>query len=107
MYASKGETAKSIGAFTKALSLDPRHLEAHYNLANMYFDAGNFELAIVHFQVATEIDPNFSEAWYNLGLAFASNKQSKLALEAYLKYKKLSTSIKPDKPTDAWFRSLD
>lgn len=106
MYASQGETVKSIGAFTKALSLDPRHLESHYNLANMYFDAGNFELAIIHYQVATEIDESFSEAWYNLALAFASNNQSRDALEAYLNYKKLDSMDSNDKPTDAWFESL-
>lgn len=106
MYASQGETAKSIGAFTKALSLVPRHLESHYNLANMYFDAGNFELAIIHYQIATEIDDAFSEAWYNLALAFASNNQSRDALEAYMSYKKLDSTASNDRPTDAWFDSL-
>ena len=89
IYAGKGETAKAIGAFTKALSLQPRHLEAHYNLANVYFDANNYDLAIVHYEVAVEIDPEFSDAWFNLTIAFIATKMHKKAMDAYLQYRKL------------------
>ncbi len=89
IYAARGETSKSIGAFTKALSIDPRHLESHFNLANIYFDAGNFDLSIVHYEVALEIDPGFGDAWFNLSLAYTSLKNYKKAFDAFLKYKKL------------------
>ena len=75
LLAKKGETSKSIDAFTKALVIEPRHSESHYNLANMYFDAGNYELAKSHYEIALEIDPDFQEACYNVALSFiALNK---------------------------------
>lgn len=89
LYASRGETAKSIGALTKALSLNPRHLESHYNLANIYFDAGNYDLAIIHYEVALEIDPLFSDACFNLSLAYLSIKNHTKSFDAFLQFKKL------------------
>lgn len=92
LYASRGETAKSIGALTKALSMNPRHLESHYNLANIYFDAGNYDLAIIHYEVALEIDPLFSDAWFNLSLALLSIKNHTKSFDAFLQFKKLKPS---------------
>ncbi|MEZ4898933.1 MAG: tetratricopeptide repeat protein [Saprospiraceae bacterium] len=97
IYAGKGETAKAIGAFTKALSLEPRHLEAHYNLANVYFDAGNYDLAIVHYEVAVEIDADFSDAWFNLTIAYLATKMHKKAMDAYLNYRRLVPDDAEDK----------
>src|SRR5207249_11046943 len=34
----KGNTSKAFDCFTTSLKHDPRHSEAHYNLANLYFD---------------------------------------------------------------------
>ncbi|MCB0599593.1 MAG: tetratricopeptide repeat protein [Saprospiraceae bacterium] len=96
IYAGKGETAKAIGAFTKALSLQPRHLEAHYNLANVYFDASNYDLAIVHYEVALEIDPDFGDAWFNLTIAFLATKMHKKAMDAYLQYRRLVPADQED-----------
>lgn len=89
LYASRGDTAKSIGALTKALSLNPRHVESHYNLANVYFDASNYDLAIIHYEVALEIDAQFSDAWFNLSLAYLSLKNHTKSFDAFLQFKKL------------------
>lgn len=96
LYASRGETAKSIGALTKALSMNPRHLESHYNLANIYFDAGNYDLAIIHYEVALEIDSQFSDAWFNLSIAYLSLKNHLKAFDAFLQFKKLKPDEGPE-----------
>ena len=50
-----GKKAESIDCFTKSLKHDPRHFESHYNLANLYSEVENIELAKLHYQVASRI----------------------------------------------------
>src|SRR6266404_4447652 len=38
-----GKTIGALESFTQSLKNDPRHVEAHYNLANLYYDAGDFQ----------------------------------------------------------------
>ncbi|MEP6570643.1 MAG: MerR family transcriptional regulator, partial [Acidobacteriota bacterium] len=40
-----GDVGKALDNFTLALKHEPRHVEAHYNLGNLYFDAGQLPLA--------------------------------------------------------------
>ena len=37
----QGNTPKALDNFTLSLKSDPRHVEAHYNLGNLYYDAGD------------------------------------------------------------------
>ena len=53
-----GKTENAFDCFTKSLKEDPRHLESHYNLANLYFDMDNLRLAQQHYEIATQIDPS-------------------------------------------------
>ena len=73
-----------------SLELDPRHFEAHYNLANVYSEMGNFKLAKTHYEVSINIDPDFPNSYYNLGLVMISLKQYKEAIEVIDKYIYLS-----------------
>lgn len=84
------ELAKSIDYLTKCLELDPRHFEAHYNLANVYSEMGNLPLAKTHYQVSINIDPDFPNSYYNLGLVLISLKQYKEAISVIDKYIALS-----------------
>ncbi len=93
IHARKGTTAKAIDCFTRALIEDPRHTEAHYNLANMYYDAGNFPLAITHYEVAWEMEGAFPEIAYNLALAYLSNGQKNEAIDYFKMYMNI---CKPD-----------
>src|ERR1044071_9882676 len=43
-----GNVSKALDNFTLALKHEPRHVEAHYNLGNLYFDAGELPLARLH-----------------------------------------------------------
>lgn len=84
------ETVKAIDCFTNALKHDPRHFESHYNLANIYSEAGDFSLAILHYQIAREIEPGFPNVYYNLGLAHAMARDYRAAAEVLIKYKELA-----------------
>lgn len=90
LHARGGSTSKAIASFTKALVEDPSHLEGHYNLANMYYDAGNYYLAATHYEVALELDGAFAEIAFNLSLAHISLDQRDAAIAALEKYMKLT-----------------
>ena len=65
---------------------NPRHFEAHYNLANVYGDLGNFKLAKAHYEISIQIEPSFANNYFNLGLTLAMNKEYKQAAEALEQY---------------------
>ncbi len=87
LYSKNGNENEAIDAFTHCLKADPRHFEAHYNLANLFADLGNTALAKVHYQMSVTINPEFSNGYYNLGLILATNREFEEALDAFVKYK--------------------
>jgi tetratricopeptide (TPR) repeat protein len=76
----QGQTSKAVDSFSRCLAINSRHLEAHYNLANLYSDHGNQELAVLHYEMAIEIDPSYPNSYYNLALIFVSKKEYKSAI---------------------------
>jgi tetratricopeptide (TPR) repeat protein len=88
----KGSTAKAFDCFTTALKLDPRHSEAHYNLANLYFEVNDFRLAQIHYELAAEVDPVFANAYYNLALIQSINNDFARAIDTLTKYQQLSSA---------------
>ncbi len=81
--------SKAIDCFTKYLKADPRHFEAHYNLANVYAELGNLPLAKIHYQISIEIEPSFPNSYFNLGLTLAMNKEIEEAIRSLHTYKAL------------------
>jgi tetratricopeptide (TPR) repeat protein len=89
LESERGKTVKAFDCFTKCLQHDPRHVEAHYNLANLYFEQNDFRLAQFHFEIAIEIDPEFANAYFNLALVQEINANDGAALQTLGKYKRL------------------
>jgi tetratricopeptide (TPR) repeat protein len=86
----RGNIAKAFDCFTTALKHDPRHSEAHYNLANLYFDVNDFRLAQVHYEIAREVNPAFANVYFNLALVQAINGGPAAALASLSKYQELA-----------------
>jgi len=80
---------RAIDHFTMSLKHDPRHVEAHYNLANLYYDAGDFPLARLHYEAAAQIEPNFSLVYYNLSLVYHRLNDFPSASAALERYREL------------------
>lgn len=80
---------QAIDYFTKSLKDDPRHYEAHYNLANLYAEIGDLPLAKIHYQMAITIEPDFPNSYFNLALTLAMNKDAQGAINALLIYRDL------------------
>lgn len=90
LESQEGNTTKAIDCFTKCLRYEPRHFESHYNLANLYADVGNYNLAKVHYEVSIEMEPTFPNSYFNLGLVLAMSKQFKDAVKVLHRYKEMT-----------------
>jgi len=86
----EGAHAKAIDCFTNCLKIDPRHFEAHYNLANLYGEIGNFPLAKAHYEISIQLEPVFPNSYFNLGLTFAMNKEFDKAIKAIKQFRKIA-----------------
>jgi len=95
-----GKTEEAFDAFTKSLELNPRHLESHYNLANLYFDVDNLRLARQHYEIAAKIDPDFPNIYFNLGLVLAIAEDLQGAIRALDRYKDLVRPGEAEKAED-------
>jgi len=85
----QGNTARAFDCFATSLKHSPRHLEAHYNLGNLYFEVNDFRLAQVHYEMAGEVDPSFANIHFNLALVQAINNDLAAAITALGKYQAL------------------
>ena len=94
--AHKQNMIDAIDFFTKALVEDPRHCESHFNLANVYFEAANYPLAILHYQLVTRVAPWFADVYFNLGLAYLEMEKLKSAKDSFSQYK----ALLPEKNSD-------
>ena len=86
----QGRMPKALDCFTLGLKNEPRHVEAHYNLANLYFDVGDLQLAKLHYESAAELEPSFSPLHYNLALVYYKLDDLNGACAALHKYKELA-----------------
>jgi len=84
-------STKAIDCFTQSLKADPRHYEAHYNLANLYAEVGNYGLAKFHYGISIEVEPTFPNSYFNLGLTLAMNKEFVEAVKLLHAYRGLSS----------------
>ncbi|MEX1062654.1 MAG: tetratricopeptide repeat protein [Balneolaceae bacterium] len=80
------QMTKAVDYLTLSLKLNPRHLEAHFNLANLYADSGNRKLAKFHYEICIRIEPAFSNSYFNLGLTLAAEQQYREAIDILSEY---------------------
>lgn len=56
--ADQGLTAEAIQHWQRAVTLEPHHVDAHYNLAQAFYNRGEFVSALTHWQAALDVSPN-------------------------------------------------
>lgn len=73
-YAQKKEWDKAVEAYERALSLDDKYMEAHFNLGEAYFeqavknrDQRLLQKASESFKKAIEVDKSYSYPYFGLG----------------------------------------
>jgi len=77
--------------FTRALRHDPRHFEAHFNLAHLYFEEGDIRLSRLHYELSATIEPNSASAHFNLGLINVIEGNNQAAVNSLNKAKESAT----------------
>jgi tetratricopeptide (TPR) repeat protein len=85
----KGNTAQAFDCFTTSLKHEPRHLESHYNLGNLYFDANDLRLAQLHYEIAAQMAPSFPNVYFNLALVQAMTNDLAAAVSTLSRYQEL------------------
>ena len=85
----KGNTIKAFDCFATSLKHNPRHLEAHYNLGNLYFDVNDLRLAQIHYEMAAEVEPSFPNVYFNLALVQAMSNELGAAVRTLTRYQEL------------------
>ena len=86
----QSNSVKALDCFTNALKHNPRHAEAHYNLANVCLELDDFRLAQVHYELSAEIEPTFPNALFNLALVRSINQDFSGAIAALTKYQEIA-----------------
>jgi tetratricopeptide (TPR) repeat protein len=76
----------------RAVRLNPRYADLHYNLALLYSDRNRYEKAIAALKKALRINPNYLFARINLGVLYEDQKKWG---EARREYRKI-LEITPD-----------
>jgi len=84
-------TPGAFDHFTCALKHDPRHFEAHFNLAHLYFEEGDIRLARLHYEFSAIIEPGSASAHFNLGLVNAIEENIQAAVASFNKAKEFAT----------------
>jgi tetratricopeptide (TPR) repeat protein len=74
---------EAIGAYRKAIELEPTLSDAHLNLGRLLHEAGRVDEAEAHYREAVEADPQSARAFYNLGVALEDRGLRPGAIEAY------------------------
>lgn len=89
-----GQLKEAIEEFEKAIALattDDAKIVANYNMANAYFDRGDYQNAADAYQSSLKIDPILSKVRNNLGLSLVGMKRTPDAAAEF----KRATDLKP------------
>lgn len=65
-----GQVEESKQAFQRAIKLNPKEIQPHLSLANVYFDQGKYVYAALSYSNAVYLDPDNSDHRYMQGLSY-------------------------------------
>lgn len=71
--------------FKRAIALEPRAFEAHYELGNMAYRSGKLTEAVDLYRKALEMNPRYSNALNNLGIIYLQTREWDKAAETFRK----------------------
>ncbi|MFW6134581.1 MAG: tetratricopeptide repeat protein [Elusimicrobiota bacterium] len=75
----------SIGAYKKAVELDPTHIEAHFALSSIYMEMEKYDEAKKHLDAILSVKPNDYETLNSYGTFYAKQKNYDKAVEYFNK----------------------
>jgi tetratricopeptide (TPR) repeat protein len=87
--ALKGRTDEAMQYHKRAVKLEPRNAEAHYDIANILLSQGKLEQAIGEYEKALSINPKYAKAHSNLGVALLQQGLVDEAIEHFTEATKI------------------
>lgn len=96
-----GRTEAAIAAWKQAIVESPKYLQAHLQLAGLYFESGEYEMAIRTYLSAIALIPDdnrpqtegTADIFYNLGNSYLYAQQLEAAISAYQQAVKLNPEM--------------
>ncbi len=82
-YARQGKSALAVADYRKALELDPKTVEASYELGNISYREGRLEEAVELYRKALETNPRYTNALNNLGATYLQLEQWEKAAQIF------------------------
>lgn len=79
----KGRSAQAIQFFEQAVLEDPQMVDAHFNLASLYYKQKNYDRARLAFYQVTLLNPTDSQAKYHLAVTLEKMGRFEPALAYY------------------------
>jgi tetratricopeptide (TPR) repeat protein len=96
----------SAQAYQKSIELRPFYPISYRNLGQLFFDAGELELAESYAKKSIEIEPNYIMAHYLLGLIYEKAGRINQAVSEYEAARGLWTRFKDARPDNDYERKL-
>lgn len=82
----------AIKVYSKALQINEKSPECHFNLASAYNDMSNYSNAVFHYKRAIELDPKNIDAYICLGGVLENVRDPQEAEKVYLIAKQVELS---------------
>ena len=80
---AQGDSREGLAYLMKAAENDPDNPDIEHDLALVYQDIEEYDLALRHYKRAIKLMPNFSEAVNNMGTLYSRMKEWDKALECF------------------------
>jgi len=92
---ASGSMPDAEKSFLKAIELDPKRAEFHFNLAAVYRRQQKVKESIAEYEKAIALDPNLAPAHYDLGVMYKNEKRTEDAVREWNRYLELIASKDP------------
>ncbi|HKQ63345.1 MAG TPA: tetratricopeptide repeat protein [Candidatus Polarisedimenticolaceae bacterium] len=102
LYVSQGREQEALGALRRAVEINPRYLDAHYQLAALLDKRGNLDEAAREYEVAGPGYRNNGEYHYRLGLTYVRLGEQDKARESLRR----ALAVSPGSPSAAQAEEL-
>jgi len=87
---SKTDPGKAKGFLLKAVELDPRSVQRHFQLGLIYVKLEDYSNAIRTYEKAAQLDPEFPDTFFNLGYVYAVTDEYAKAERMYMRVVELA-----------------
>ena len=84
---------QALRYYEEVIKRDPRHKDACYNLAYLWFEQKRYDRAATYYQKVVTIDPEDSDAYNNLGTVFQRQGNLRRAKAMYVKAARLNRDL--------------